>query len=379
MAGQAEPGIDIRCLPVEARTEMAVSTIRDLDGLDTLSSDWDLCLTAMEWAGPMLHSGWARSCLETRGAHGASAAPAPQIIVAEGSGSIAVAPLSLRRIPPKRLEFIGQKELLEAMDFPHSDSAMLETLAKAVADTGYPLHLRAIPASSPALAALLRAYRNKGIVFLRSAGACPWIALDESWGEPERHLKAGRASDLRRARRRAERLGCVSVEILAPSPGELAESLDEAYRVEAGSWKSRKGTALLTDLRLGEFYRRYATTASRQGILRLCFLRIDGMAAAMQMAVETGNRFWLMKVGYSETFARCSPGILLMAETIRHAARAGLRSYEFLGTTEPWIHVWTRREHPCLSLRAYPFSLRGAAALAFDSPRAIGKWLRARI
>ena len=44
----------------------------------------------------------------------------------------------------------------------------------------------------------------------------------------------------------------------------------------------------------------------------------------MQVAVETGGRFWLLKVGYDERFARCSPGSLLLLETIRHAATTGV-------------------------------------------------------
>jgi hypothetical protein len=38
----------------------------------------------------------------------------------------------------------------------------------------------------------------------RPRQSCPYIALDDSWVEPESHLNAGRRSDLRRARRKAE-------------------------------------------------------------------------------------------------------------------------------------------------------------------------------
>ncbi|MFI4989047.1 MAG: GNAT family N-acetyltransferase, partial [Alphaproteobacteria bacterium] len=71
---------------------------------------------------------------------------------------------------------------------------------------------------------------------------------------------------------------------------------------------------------------------------------------------------WLLKIGFAAEFARCSPGILLTVETIRYAARAGLRSYEFLGEVEPWISAWTPLTHPCVSFRAYPFNARGIAA-----------------
>jgi CelD/BcsL family acetyltransferase involved in cellulose biosynthesis len=103
-------------------------------------------------------------------------------------------------------------------------------------------------------------------------------------------------------------------------------------------------------------------------------LRIGGRAAAMQFAVEIGGRFWLLKIGYADEFARCSPGNLLVMETIQYAARAGLKSYEFLGTAEPWIGMWTSQVRPCISVRAYPFNGRGAIALAADAAQKLRKY-----
>ena len=63
----------------------------------------------------------------------------------------------------------------------------------------------------------------------------------------------------------------------------------------------------------------------------------------MQMAVEDGGGLWLLKIGYDRAYGRCSPGMLLMRETIRYAAEAGLGRYEFLGCSATWTRVWTRQ------------------------------------
>ena len=136
--------------------------------------------------------------------------------------------------------------------------------------------------------------------------------------------------------------------------------------VEANGWKGRSGTALQVDRKLERFFRRYAQLACEAAILRLCFLRIDGKAVAMQLAVETDERFWLFKIGYDETYGRCSPGNLLMRETIRYAAQRGLKSYEFLGKEAPWTELWTQAAHPITALRTYPFNFAGFAALIAD-------------
>jgi CelD/BcsL family acetyltransferase involved in cellulose biosynthesis len=87
----------------------------------------------------------------------------------------------------------------------------------------------------------------------------------------------------------------------------------------------------------------------------------------MQLALEQGRGFWLLKVGYDQRFAPCSPGQLLLRDTIRYAVEAGLESFEFLGGAESWTEVWTKAEHQYVSVRVYPLGVRGMAALAADA------------
>ncbi|MBI4627386.1 MAG: GNAT family N-acetyltransferase [Candidatus Rokubacteria bacterium] len=303
---------------------------------------------------------WARACAETFASDGEL-----QVVVVGEPRPTAIAPL-VRRGRLGRLELLGVRELHEPMDFLYADVFALEQLARALAGLGSPIFLRRIPADSPVVSAMRNAYDGRGIVICRPVGGCPWIPLDGSWTEPERHLNSSRRSALRRAERIAQTMGEVSYEVLSPNPLEVKSLLAETFRIEAASWKGRAGSALLCDAARGFFYLRYGAAACQKGILRLCFMRIGGRAAGMQIAVETGQSFWLLKIGYVDEFARCSPGMLLLRETIRHAAARGLRSYEFLGAVEPWTRVWTERVRECVSLRAYHHTMQGSAALVVD-------------
>jgi len=205
--------------------------------------------------------------------------------------------------------------------------------------------------------------------------SCPFILLDPSWREPESHLNSGRRSDLRRARRKAEQLGTVDSRVLTPRPSELASLLDEAFAVEASGWKGAASSALCCDPRRASFFRRYAAAAARFGMLRILFLRIGGDLAAMQIAVETRRKLWLLKVGYREQLAKCSPGMLLMRDSIAYAADAGLEGFEFLGRAEAWTDVWTDQLREHVSLRVYPWRLGGLMALTTDAAQlGIGRW-----
>ena len=115
------------------------------------------------------------------------------------------------------------------------------------------------------------------------------------------------------------------------------------------------------------------------GILRLCFMRIDGKAAAMQFAVECDDRFWLIKVGYDDAFRQVSPGNLLMRETISYAAGKGLKAYEFLGKEAEWTKLWAGDARPIATLRTYPYNLRGLIAFVSDGLAVVAKRLLARL
>jgi CelD/BcsL family acetyltransferase involved in cellulose biosynthesis len=311
---------------------------------------------------PMRHPLWLRACLET------IARDADVRLVTAGSGnSVAIAPL-VSRGPSSRMEMPGVAELYEPMDFLYSSTSALSAVTEALVSHAFPIFLRRVPSDSPVLASLRAAYGAAGVILCRPVSGYPSIALNEEWQRPESKLQPRRAADFRRARRIARSMGQVSYEVHAPGPGELEPLLDEAFEVELRSWKGRNGTDLGNDRLRGPFYRACTSRAAQRGILRLGFLRIGGRPAAMQIAIECGERYWLLKSSYDEKFARCSPGVLLLAESIRRAA-ARLKSFEFLGTAECWTRIWTRQVRPCISVRAYPKLLPGLAALAAEAAR----------
>jgi CelD/BcsL family acetyltransferase involved in cellulose biosynthesis len=116
--------------------------------------------------------------------------------------------------------------------------------------------------------------------------------------------------------------------------------------------------------------------AAQEGILRVAILSIADRVAAMQIGVESGGRYWLLKVGYREEYAKYSPGVLLMIATIRHAVQHGLDSYEWLGSEEPWIRSWTKVSRACVGMSAYPARPRGLVAIARDAASAGTRALR---
>ena len=267
--------------------------------------------------------------------------------------------------PAGRLEALGVKEPYEPADLLYADAEAAAELAAALLAEGRPIWLPRVPADSPLIGALKAAYRGFGLVRVTPTEGCAYIGLDAGWTEPERRIHSGRRAHFRRALRRAEALGSVSFEVLAPDLVELPGLLDEAWALGASGWPSAN---------LGVSHRRFAAEACHQGRLRLCFMRVGARAVAMQFATECKERFWLHRIGHDEAFARCAPDILLMLHTLRYAAQRGLRSYELLGAPAPWRAFWTPSVRPCVEVRAYPPTTRSLAALCADA--AAGFWRR---
>jgi CelD/BcsL family acetyltransferase involved in cellulose biosynthesis len=320
--------------------------LRDTSSLAELSSGWTR-LAAEAGTTPIQDAAWSSAAAET-----VDAGPALAVVVV---GSLerprAVAPLFRRG---RQFELLGAGKLSEPSELLAEDSDALHELAGGIAALRTPVLLQRLPADSPSIPALKQAFRPFGVVVTRGSAPHAVIRLDEEWTKPEGRLSKRRASDLRRARRRAEGEGEVDVELLAPEEAEVDELLDDAFAIEARSWKGQEGTALALDSERGSFYRRYLSWAAEREELRISFLRIGGRRVAMQLAVAWGSRLWLLKIGHDDAVKRCSPGMLLLLEVVRAAAADGMEAVQLLGGVEPWTSMWTDELQDCATVAAYP-------------------------
>ncbi|HLO65243.1 MAG TPA: proline dehydrogenase family protein [Azonexus sp.] len=313
--------------------------------------------------GPIERFEWWQACVEGLPDLGR----VHPVVVNDRGIFLAVAPLVVRPGLVPRFELIGVRQLHEPMGFVYSSSTTLAALCQKLAQQKVPIDLQRVPRHSPLVDQLQHAFKGRGLLRVSATTPYPFLALDASWATPEKHFNAGRRSDFRRSRRHADKAGTVQFELVTPDDTNIDRLLSEAYDAELRGWKGSQGSALALDPVRGGFYRRYFHECMRQRILRLAFMRIDGVAVAMQIGVHINNRLWLLKIGYNEAYSRISPGTLLMLEVVRQAALDGTRSIEFLGTAEPWTELWTQDKRECVRIKAYPPSALSAAALITDA------------
>ena len=345
--------------PCGAPSDLEVHTASQIEDMDRAFYRLDAGIVCNR--SPVQDLIWSRTCAENLSAGSRLAV----VHVRQGDQTVAIAPLYRGHGLLNSFEQLGVRQLLEPMDFIYRDADALDALAARLAQLNMPLFLYRLPGDSLVPAALKRAYHDRASVLSMNGERYPYIDLTGC--NIGKLLSPSMRHDIRRARRKADKAGCVSFEVLSPAgKDDFLPLFREFLEVEAASWKGRAGTALAHDARRRGFYELYGIRASEAGILRMCFMRINNMAVAAQIAVESGRRFWLLKIGFDEEYARCSPGTLLINETLRYAFGNGLQSYEFMGAADRWTKRWTKSERNSLVVAVCPYAPGGLLALIGD-------------
>jgi CelD/BcsL family acetyltransferase involved in cellulose biosynthesis len=336
-----------------------IENLRDLRGL---GSEWN------EMAPPKDVEPWQTFSWTEAAASAYSKDHLLRVItVRKGGKLIAIAPMVLKPseqpLRPLRLDFLGGEELKEPNWFILPDPGSLDFLVDViVSEPVYPVRLSRVPTDSGHVGFLASKFKKSG--WITSELSMPYPYLDLAANPIRKSLR----EDLRRARRKAEAQGEVRFEeVVAASKGDLLKCLKRGFFIEDSGWKGRNGTSILSNEYRRKFFEHYACSAWSEGTLRLSFLLVGETPVAVQYAIESAKSYWLLVVGYDEGYQQCSPGNLLLEESIRDAAMRGLVRYNFLGKEESWTKRWTRASRETLVLAAYRPNLHGAGAILSDA------------
>jgi len=340
-----------------------IKIIRDRISLGGLKEEWNNL--AKIFASPLLCHEWLASCAEAFHQDNDL-----RIVIVRSNGKIdAIAPMVvIKKRGVEYLEFLGSSFLYEPCNLIYRNHESLRILLNQMIKLGHPIYLNRIPSDSPIINLLSDFPRSKGILIKRTSSGSAFVPIEASWEEYTKIFSSKRRYDLKRKKRMAKKIDNVKFKIFCPPLEELENYLKIAFKIEAAGWKRREGSALLIKERLKNFFRIHSFLTCTHKSLRLCFLYIGEIAVAMMIGLEYKKKFWLLKNGYDEKFSKCSPGILLVHETIRYAFDHGLKSFEFLGSDEPYVRIWANnnfREYS--SLGFYPINFSGIIGFGADA------------
>lgn len=219
------------------------------------------------------------------------------------------------------------------------------------------VHLRAMPESAPGTRVACEQLRRAGYSVVTVPGpVCPWLALPSTFDELLASASSSLRQQVRRRRRGLEQAGALAFRTVREGPG-LDDALETFLRLEASGWKGQSGTAILSQPSTARLYREFAHAAASEGWLRLGILELDGVAIAASYDCVFDRDAYLVKTTFSESHARLSPGLVLIAEVMRSLIEERASSYDLLGEEDRYKTRWTAERHP----RAQVFAYRGSA------------------
>ena len=183
------------------------------------------------------------------------------------------------------------------------------------------------------------------------APVSPFIPLTQDYDTFFNGLRSGCRFNLTKRYARLRRVGPVDVEVVTQHDA-VDHAMRDGLRIEAAAWKGEKGTAILSDPTVTEFYIRLAKREAELGQLRLNFLRVGGKRISFSYLLQSRNRLYAVKIGYDPEFHAYSPGNMLLNLLLKDACASGIEEYDLLGGDDEWKFEWTKekREHRWLFL-----------------------------
>jgi len=175
-------------------------------------------------------------------------------------------------------------------------------------------------------------------------------AMLESDADGETYLRNAVSShhygEMRRQWRKLSEQGTLEYHV-ARQPEDVRVRMEEFLALEARGWKGRQRSALVNDRYHAAFAREAITNLAEIDAVRMHTLDLDGKAIASLIVFIVAGEAYTWKTAYDETFARQSPGKLLMMKlTEWHLDDANiLRTDSCAVPDHPMIgHLWTERE-----------------------------------
>lgn len=158
------------------------------------------------------------------------------------------------------------------------------------------------------------------------------------------HLKGKVAQNVRRCGAKLSKLGSWSVS-MTDDPVAARADLDALLAVEASGWKGGAGTALASQPATLAFARTAFDPANQRPRPRFSVLSLDGRPIAVSMHLIGTDGAANLKCAYDETFAACSPGVLLDVAVAEDLKRDGFTPMidSVASPGHPVERVWSER------------------------------------
>jgi CelD/BcsL family acetyltransferase involved in cellulose biosynthesis len=257
---------------------------------------------------------------------------AGRLVIATGVDEGTVAGACVFQAEDGLLTFLGGFDVTDYMG-PVARPGLGETFAKELLTTVSAevewerADLRGLPDRAPWAGLLEAAAGAQGLRSQRGDdGVCPVLALPATYEEYLASLPSKLRHEIRRKERRLYAdFGEVTVEFATEQTlPAMFDRFIELHRMSEGP----KGKFMHAGMEI--FFRRLGEAFLPPHVFHLGFVRIDGAEAAGVIGFGFKDSFSLYNSAFDRQFSKWSPGMVLIADTIRRSIEDGRKVYDLL-------------------------------------------------
>jgi len=305
-----------------------------------LEHEWNALLARSTTNVPFLRFGYLEKWWQTMGGGEWDSGELFIHLGYEGEKLIGIAPL-FRTVKEGKpiVAFIGSVEISDYLDIIATPedyreflAALLEHLGNEDPAVWEKVVFANVPESSPFLSLFAESTISNANILLEKTFSAPLLSLPSNWEEYLAGLDKKQRHEIRRKIRRVQQ-----------------EAVDQRfYFVEGNQALPQYGNAFLDLMKEDDAKKEFLSPSMQEamlaimnwgddeGILRLCFLDINGVTAAGYFCFDDGNTISIYNSGFKNDMQYFSPGWVLLSYLIEWAIKNSREKIDFMRGSESY-------------------------------------------
>jgi CelD/BcsL family acetyltransferase involved in cellulose biosynthesis len=335
-----------------ASSVYTIETITTQEGLSGLEQDWNRLSQASELPNVFMTFDWFRAWNKRFAGEAGRGQRRLNILVLRRDGAVVgISPLvrivsSRFGFTVRRLEFVGRE--WDYNDFVVGDGStgQIEAVVEFLAGTSEQwdiIHLRELREARDAIEQLEGALSSAQLPYRigPEEERCPYMLIDAPWSEMVGRRSLSTRRTFRNQQSRLKRLSSEGLRVrIIENPRQEPGLLERLVVLEAQ--KHVRGQ--LSPLFLGKYpevFRSLFDTLGPRGWFSIALMELGERLLAWHLLFRCGQKLWGYLTAYDHSFARLSPGTMLVPAIIDYGFAHGFREYDFLKGEEPYKTRWT--------------------------------------
>ena len=194
--------------------------------------------------------------------------------------------------------------------------------------------------------------------FLTIDAHIPYIKLKKNWEEYLSELSSNRRSQIRRSRRKFEKLP-KSRFYIWENKKELSVAVDQLIKLHHKRWQGRADSYAFSSTEYIAFHSDVIQVLFSKDFIRLCCLEVDGIIIAMLYCYKWNKKYYYFQGGIDPDYANLKPGSVLMSYSIEQAIIEGEEIFDMLKGDYSFKKSLAKQQNITWVFTAYNNSLIG--------------------